>query len=178
VLSIAGTLWIADVDRAATEEGMLSTLGKWVIIGSEFFYALGALRAKVLLNSISPLAFNGLQMFFASIGLFILSLIFEDWSSVSMTTTSVGAVLYLAVVASILASGIFYWLVKETNAVFPTTWTYVSPIIALGVGALFLGEAITSSDLVGGVLVLAGIVSPNLHVWRQMFSRLPGRVRS
>jgi drug/metabolite transporter (DMT)-like permease len=52
---------------------------------------------------------------------------------------------------------------KATNAFFPSTWLYISPIIAMGLGALFNREQISVSSLVGSILVISGIVLPNLH---------------
>jgi drug/metabolite transporter (DMT)-like permease len=39
---------------------------------------------------------------------------------------------------------IYYWLRKETDPTFPSTWTYVAPVIAKIVGAIFLDEKLTT----------------------------------
>ncbi|GAA3314023.1 hypothetical protein GCM10020331_005570 [Ectobacillus funiculus] len=58
---------------------------------------------------------------------------------------------------SIIASGIYYWLVKVTNPLLPSTWTYVSPLIALVVGYLWLNETIHFISFVGAIVVLGGV---------------------
>ncbi|MCK9912948.1 EamA family transporter, partial [Microbacteriaceae bacterium K1510] len=73
----------------------------------------------------------------------ILSVCVEQPWETAYTLRSLLSLFYLSVVASIIASTIYYWLVKETNATFPTTWTYVAPVIAMLIGALFLGEQLT-----------------------------------
>jgi drug/metabolite transporter (DMT)-like permease len=172
VLGIIGIALIVGVSsEASAAEGGRAYLGKISIVAAEFFYAWGAIRAKKLMEEVPPLAFNAWQMVFASLGLFSLSFLFEDVARASYTLSSIVSLLYLAIVASIAASGIYYWLVRETNAVFPTTWTYVSPVIALLAGVLFLRETVSLAQLAGGVGVLVGIILLNLDTWKKILHK-------
>jgi drug/metabolite transporter (DMT)-like permease len=107
----------------------------------------------------------------AGIGLLVMSLFFEDFRHIAWTHVSLGALVYLGVVASIGALGIFYWLIQQTNPTFPSTWTYAAPVIAMVVGAVFLGEKITWTSVSGAVCVLAGIIVLNLSTLRDLLSR-------
>ncbi len=70
------------------------------------------------------------------------------------------------VFGSLIGSGIYFWLVKKTNPLFPSTWLYVSPMIALWIGAAVLGEPLHASSFGGAVLVLAGVLLTNLRMFR------------
>ncbi len=139
-------------------------IGAVAILLSEIAFAWGAVFSKRLLSSgLAPLAVNGFQMAFGSLGLLILSLLFEPHDAGAFASTTVwGSLVYLAGFGSIVASGIYYWLVKRTNPLFPTTWVYVSPVIALFVGALLLNEPIYPASIAGTVMIISGVVLTNL----------------
>ncbi|MGB8954807.1 MAG: EamA family transporter [Tumebacillaceae bacterium] len=169
--ALAGICLIVGPDLAGGGADSQSLWAKFGIVVAEFFFAWGAIRSKKVLAEVGASVFNGLQMFYASIGLLAVSLLTESPLSATFTSTSVWALLYLAVVASILASGIYYWLVQKTNPLFPTTWTYVAPIIALGAGALFLDEKVTLPAVIGALLVIGGVLVINRRIFQTLFSK-------
>jgi drug/metabolite transporter (DMT)-like permease len=170
LLSVSGAALIIGNQLGGEDHGWYSFFSKLFIIASELFFAIGAVRSRAMFSKLSPFVFNGYQMVFASIGLFLISAVTEPITAVSFSVSSLLSLFYLAVVASIIASTIYYWLVRETNATFPTTWTYVSPIIALAIGAIFLGEQLTSIAILGSVGVLAGILLLNWETWAKWLS--------
>lgn len=132
------------------------------ILVGQLFSAVGAVRSKqALQQTANVFLFNAYQMAFGGMGLFILSLLFESAQNEHITKTAVLAWLHLTFLGSVVGHGIFYWLVKKSGPVFSSTWTYVSPIIAQGVGYWWLGEQITVLSAVGLLLVLAGVQLQN-----------------
>ncbi|MBO8165045.1 MAG: EamA family transporter [Brevibacillus sp.] len=139
-----------------------------VILLSEIAYAWGALVSKQLLSDgLSPLSVNGFQMFFGGLGLLLVSLLFEPAPASVAAAQAIGSLMYLIVFGSIVASGIYYWLVNRTNPLFPSTWLYVSPVIALIVGWWALGEPIDPVSVLGTLLVISGVVLINLKDWQE-----------
>jgi drug/metabolite transporter (DMT)-like permease len=65
------------------------------------------------------------------------------------------------------------WIVARTNPTFASTWTYISPFIALFVGAALLHEPLTPLSLAGGVVVVAGCVMLNRELLRRITARQP-----
>lgn len=55
-----------------------------------------------------------------------------------------------------VASVIFYQLMKKAGPVFASTVTYIIPFVALGWG-IYFGETITSLQIIGMVVILAGV---------------------
>ncbi|MBB3141784.1 EamA family transporter [Halomonas organivorans] len=68
-----------------------------------------------------------------------------------------GAVLYTAVMSSIVAYGIWYGLLRRhpVNRVVPLV--LLMPVLAVGLGMLLLGDPLGPNKLIGGSLVVAGI---------------------
>lgn len=142
--------------------GSKSMLAVLFILLAEVAYSFGTVRSKkAMLSGANPYLFNAYQMLFGSAGLIILSALAEPWQGMDLNTTIVEAWLYLTILGSIIGHGTYYWLVRATNPMFPSTWTYISPIIAQFVGYLWLGEAISVFSFVGLVLVLSGVFMIN-----------------
>jgi drug/metabolite transporter (DMT)-like permease len=120
---------------------------------------------RVLSRGVEPLAMSGAQMVFGGAALLLLSLAVERGPLLLVDPPrALGALAYLMVMGSMVGSGIYFWLVKRAGPVFPSTWLYVSPMIALLLGARVLGEPLQASSLGGALLVLAGVLLTNARV--------------
>ncbi|WP_425262772.1 EamA family transporter [Paenibacillus thermotolerans] len=120
----------------------------------------------------SPSLFNGLQMGFASGFLLLLSLLLEHGSiSLHQSFAAWTSIIYLGIVASILASNVYYWLIRESDALFPSTWTIISPIIASMAGVMFLGERFTMYVLIGALFSITGLLIMNANMFRGVYGR-------
>jgi drug/metabolite transporter (DMT)-like permease len=72
---------------------------------------------------------------------------------------SVIAFAYLVVPGSLLAYSAFVWLLRNAPIGLVSTYAYVNPVVAVGVGAALLGERVTASILAGGALILCAVAS-------------------
>ncbi|WCN38381.1 DMT family transporter [Aneurinibacillus uraniidurans] len=171
---LLGFVGVALIVWPELAKGMVVTkqwlIGVVIILIAEFFYALGTVQARhVIDRGVSPAVMNGVQMLSGSLFLFILSFWFEPHPlpSTGLTLEAILPLLYMIVFGSLIASSIYYWLVKVTNPLFPATWTYVSPVIAVIVGYLLLGETVHGFTLVGAAVVLAGVFLTNYYTWQK-----------
>ncbi|KFN01082.1 EamA family transporter [Bacillus clarus] len=136
-----------------------------VILVGELFYGIGSIYSKEILSDfprVSPFLINGIQMFYGGILLLIVSVVMEQPNPAVLTSWSVQwPILYLIFVGSIGGHGLYYWLLSKTNPVFPSTWLYVSPLIAVIVGYIILGEPINPAMGIGACLILIGVFLAN-----------------
>lgn len=70
-------------------------------------------------------------------------------------------VAYLALASSFLPFVLFFWMVQRISATRASLVGYVIPIVGVVAGAVLLGEQVTSSIVLGGALILAGVVLVN-----------------
>jgi len=70
--------------------------------------------------------------------------------------SSFWALVILALASTFFATILFYRLVKDTNAIFASTITYLIPIVAFIWGWID-GEALTILHLLGMLLILLGV---------------------
>lgn len=164
ILGLAGVLLLV-LPNLALKTSMLWLVGCVVILIGEASYATGAIYSKKVTNhlsEVSPIALNAVQMMYGGLFLFILSMATEKVRPAELFSFPViFSLLYLIVIGSMVAHSLFYWLVAKTNPVFPSTWLYVSPPIAVGVGVLFYNETVNGLTLLGIVTIIAGTVLVN-----------------
>ncbi|WP_339242964.1 EamA family transporter [Paenibacillus sp. FSL R5-0517] len=77
---------------------------------------------------------------------------------------AVSSVIYLTVIGSMVGHSLFYWIMSRTNLLFPATWLYISPPIAVGLGAVVYGEHVSWITWIGVVLVVSGLLEMNEKV--------------
>ncbi|SYZ73476.1 conserved membrane hypothetical protein [Candidatus Zixiibacteriota bacterium] len=68
------------------------------------------------------------------------------------------SVLYMAVMISILAYFLWYWVLKYMEASRVAIIQNIQPIIASAVAAMMLSEPITQSLIIGGIVVIGGVL--------------------
>ncbi len=73
------------------------------------------------------------------------------------TMSAIFAVLYLAIVGTIVAFRLFYWLLHRVESTKAMTISLVTPLIAVIVGALALGEKLLPQTFFGGALILGSV---------------------
>ncbi|WP_226606659.1 DMT family transporter [Bacillus cereus] len=146
-----------------------------VLVIGELFYGIGSIRSKEILSdlsNVSPFLINGIQMFYGGILLLIASIIVEQPNVTVLTSWSVQwPILYLIFIGSIGGHGLYYWLLSKTNPVFPSTWLYVSPLIAIIVGYIILGEPLNPKMGMGACLILIGVFLANRSTLRTYFKK-------
>lgn len=70
---------------------------------------------------------------------------------------SAGAVLYLSVIGTIAAFWLYYWLLARIESTKAMMISLVTPLIAIIIGNLTLGETMPPQTVFGGVLIFASI---------------------
>ncbi len=143
-----------------------------VLLVAEIMAAIGAVKSrKILGQGTSPFVVNGFQVLFGSGGLFVLALFTGDYAfpRLHSLTAGLAALLYLTVFGSMIASTLYFWLVKRTGTLLASTWTYVSPVIAVVVGYLWYREPVDVLTIVGTVLILSGVFTLNFRGFRDVY---------
>ncbi|UQZ35133.1 EamA family transporter [Paenibacillus sp. PK3_47] len=174
IIGFTGVLLLV-LPNLAIEVSPLWIIGCAVVLIGECCYAAGAIYSKKVTDAfsqVSPVALNAAQMMYGGALLFILSIFTEQvHPEFLLSFKTAGSILYLTVIGSMVGHTLFYWLVAKTNPVFPSTWLYISPPIAVGMGFLFYGEAVTPLTIVGVFTIIAGTVLVNAGALKQLMFR-------
>lgn len=111
-------------------------------------------RAKIRYQ---PLEVNLVPFLASGVLITILSLVAEHGRSARITWSAAWSVLYLAIFGTVLAFGIYLWLIPRVKLSLLSTYTYILPLIALLAGYIFLRETLSPLQVGGSCLVLGGI---------------------
>jgi drug/metabolite transporter (DMT)-like permease len=135
----------------------LSLVASLVMLASAIAFAGASILYKRLFDdSVDSFSVNALNMLSGGLGLLALAFL-TGQRSFPMSRASVGALLYLVIVGSLVGHSANLWLVKKAGPLFTSSWSYVSPVIATVVGALALNERAGAWNLAGTVLTLGGV---------------------
>lgn len=117
------------------------------------------LRPKLDLGKNSVRA-TAMQMIVGGVLMLAFSVSIDEWAGWSfgqLTTRTVGAWFFLVIFGSILAFSAFNFLLSKVSADKVATNTYVNPVVAVLLGALFNNEIITGQTVLAGIILLTGV---------------------
>lgn len=113
----------------------------------------------------SHLLNSGVQMFFASLCLFVLSLLFReaktDWFG--LTGLTYFSMVYLIILGSIAAFTAFNFLLQHVAPDKVATSTYINPLVAIFLGWYFRDEFVSGQTVLAGLILLAGVYFINTN---------------
>jgi len=139
--------------------GAIDTLGVAAVLASVISWSIGGAMSRRWPSGHVVLG-SGLQMLAGGIGSLALSVPLGAWHGFSWASVPPRAwagFAYLASVGSLVGFSAFAWLVRIWPPARLSTYTYVNPIVALALGALFAGEALTTRDLAATVVILSAV---------------------
>lgn len=147
-------------------------IGSTALLGMSFSYAVGSLLNQRFFALKKELLSANIyhQHFLSMIYLLIISLLFEQWPTWNNFVTSPNLWLsigYLSLFSTALAWLIYFWLIQEWGALRATTATYVAPIMAIFWDYIFFYHVPRSTEIVGVITILLGVVLiqlPNLRL--------------
>ncbi len=127
------------------------------------FLGVGALTAATLLVRVATSSGNvlmivGLQMLVASAALFPVSVIFETWR-VEWTFTLIAAFTYTTLIPGVAATLIWFLLVRRIGTIRAASFHFLNPFLGVAIAALVLSESLTYRDLLGVLVISAGIIA-------------------
>src|SRR6266550_3254762 len=121
-----------------------------------------AAYANVLVKArganLNPAILAGGQMIFGLIPLWLMGILLEGnplhlhWSR-----TAVVSLFYLAIVGSVTAFLLYYWLVQHMDVTKTMLVALVTPVIAVSLGVLLLNEELNWRTFAGGAMIISGI---------------------
>lgn len=137
----------------ANLEGIFYMVAGSLSVGASFVYA----KKFIIPLKIPATALTTYQL---GLGLLLLSL-FTDYEGMNRIFTNVHASVGLVVGLGLLGTGLayimYYFIVDQLGAVAASSVTYIPPVVALSIGALFASEPIGLIDYAATCLIFLGV---------------------
>ncbi len=141
--------------------GIISPLGVVFGVGSAFFWALGTVFFKRYEARISTMWAVALPFVVGGGVLTVFGTAVESWSDVAFSGPLLASLAYVSLVGIAAAWLLWFGLIRAGEASRVAAYVFFVPLVGIVVGAIFLGERLTPSLLVGAALITAGIYLVN-----------------
>jgi len=128
-----------------------------LVLAGSISWSIGTIVYRNSSLQVAPVAFNAALMLLGSAGLFAGGVLTGELPQWRWSARGAWAMVYLAVFASALAYTAYAWLIKNARTDRVATFAYVNPAIATVLGWIVLGESLAPAQMLGMVVILAGV---------------------
>lgn len=147
-------------------DATLSPWGMAAIVLSAAMQAYGLITIKKRARDVHPVALTLGGMLFGLIFLLAGSIAGESLAKAVFDVKAIVSILYLAVFGTVVTFVTYFWLVKHMHPVLLSLTAFITPIVALTLGAFVRGEHLAPELLLGSALVLSGVLLANFTGFR------------
>jgi drug/metabolite transporter (DMT)-like permease len=142
------------------QSGGASLLGLLACVLGAAMWASGSFASGRLAMPDDPLASTGWQMLLGGVVVGIVGLASGEASGLDPAAFSLRSLLalaYLVVFGSWIAFTAYTWLLRNAPISKVATYAYVNPVVAIALGSVVLGEAITPVTLIAAAVIVATV---------------------
>lgn len=158
-IGFAGVVWI----MATRIAGGIDLFGIGLALAGVMALTIATLTVKSGNFGTGLLMVVACQMMVGALGCLPLALIFEDVTAIDINPEIVVAFIYQVAMPGIVATLIWFWLVKTVTAASASAFHFLNPIFGVAIAWMLLGEPLSLRDTFGVALVAIGILVVN---WR------------
>jgi drug/metabolite transporter (DMT)-like permease len=134
-----------------TGHGPLAVLA---VLGTAMIWSIGANYTRKAMGSVDPMVTTAGSLAMAS--LFLAPLAWLTWPDTPPTPRAWAEMAFLGIASSGLGMWMYFRLLSRIGAVRAMSVTFLSPLVAMVSGALYLGETLTLQMVGGCAVVLLG----------------------
>ena len=133
-----------------------------LIVLSPIAWAVGSLLSRRLAMPSGAMS-AACQMLLAGISMFVVALARGERLEHPISAASITALAYLIVFGSLLGFSAYGFLLHRTRPLIATSYAYVNPVVALGIGAALGGESLSPRKLAACALTVIGVLVVTLN---------------
>jgi drug/metabolite transporter (DMT)-like permease len=138
--------------------GTLALAGSVALVFSSFFVAYSNVLIKARGKALDPAIISAGQMFFGLIPLLLIGIPLEgNPFNFRWTMWAMVSLFYLAIVGSVVAFLLYYWLMRNMDVTKSMLIALVTPVVAVVLGMWVLEEELSWRTVLGGAMIMSGI---------------------
>lgn len=160
--------------------GHVDPVGALALLTAALCWSFGSLYARRAKLPASTLTATAMEMIAGGTWLWVAGLLLGEGSRLDLADVSLRSavsLLYLIVFGSLIGFTAYVWLLKVSTPARVSTYAYVNPIVAVTLGALFAGEAITLRVALAALVIVGAvalIVKARMRPSRRPAAASPG----
>jgi drug/metabolite transporter (DMT)-like permease len=138
--------------------GRRAVAGSAALVLSAMCAACSNVLVKARGTNLDPTVIAAVQMFFGLIPLLVIGIPLEgNPFHYHWTPLAIICLFYLAIVGSVMAFVLYYWLMQNMDVTKTMLISLVTPVFAVLLGMLVLNEELNWRTFVGGAMIMFGI---------------------
>ena len=136
----------------------VSFLAAGLVLAGSFCWSFGSVLSSRIALPADPLVTTLGEMAGGSVGFLVAALVAGERLPAHPHASSLVGLGYLVVFGSIVAFTAYSWLLGTVPVSTVATYAYVNPVVAVVLGAVFRGEDLTLTSVVGGLVTVVAVV--------------------
>lgn len=159
VLGLAGVALLVGPARLAGSERVDVVATVALVLGS-VSWAAGSIFSRKMEIPDSSLLAAAMEMLVGGVLLLLAGWLIGESSRLNLravSLSSIAAFFYLALFGSLIGFSAYNWLLGVTSSARLSTHCYVNPLVAVFLGWLVLGEALTLRTLLAAAVIVSGV---------------------
>ena len=155
-LAVGGVLVL--LNAGVSDLGGSDLVGNLMIVANAAFYGIYLVLSRPLARRLGSLPMMAWIFTFGTLGVLPLGL--RDAAGLDFAAVSARAwagMAYIVVFASALAYWLVLWALPTAGSTVSASYTYLQPVVAAALAAVFLSERLTARDALAAALVFAGV---------------------
>ena len=165
LIGFAGVLLLIGPGEFGSTSGtQFDTLGTVALLFAALLWSIGSIYGKTTDMPKSSLMATGMEMLTGAAGLFVVSLAIGELHGFSLASVSARSWLgltYLILIGSLVGFVSYGWLLQNAPISLVSTYAYVNPVVAVFLGSLFAGEALTARILFAAAIIIGSVIFIN-----------------
>lgn len=152
-----GIIGVAVIFSDNLRLGREEAAGTLMVIASVSTSAVGSVATKKWGHGHHPIASLLVPFITAAVLTALLAVCVERPLQLHFSGVTWGTIFYLAAAGSVSAFAMFFYVMQRLDVTVVSYQTFIIPIIAVLLGAIFLGESVSARVALGAALILTGI---------------------
>lgn len=168
--------FIGIIMLASPGQTSLNMVGVGVVLLASLAWSYGSLYAKSAPQPESGALGTGAQLLAGGLVQLVISVATGEigqFNPAQVSVTSLGAMLYLAIVSSVIAYSAFVWLMQVSDPAKVSTYAYVNPVVAVFLGWLLASEPLTPRTVGATAVIVLAVVMINGYRGKGKGKRIP-----
>ncbi len=160
LLGLAGVAVLVGPEALLGGTANVNPVGALVLVLASLAWATGSLYSRRAPMPASPQLGSGMQMLAGGALLTLLGLAAGEGSRVdpaAFSTSSLAALAYLVTFGSLIGFSAYVWLLRVEPTSRVATYAYVNPVVAVGLGWLLAGEAMSGQTMLAAAIIVGAV---------------------
>jgi drug/metabolite transporter (DMT)-like permease len=157
LLGLAGLVLLVRPDGSGSR---MDPIGTAALLFASISWAIGSIYSRHARLPRTMLLATGMEMLAGGAILLVASACtgqLDGFDPRAVSLRSLASLAYLIVGGSLIGFTAYIWLLRVTSPARAATYAFVNPVVAVLLGWIFAGEAITPQILIGSAVVAAGV---------------------